>query len=132
MAAARERNVVARVCARPGAFVRVGEVLLRVGPTPHQDDWDARPFQKAFIIGSERTGTQDVTFFINQLVELAVRALSPGINDPGTAQLCIDRLEQALCHLAGRQMPSPVRHDEDGRVRVRARPVTFAQLVESA
>jgi uncharacterized membrane protein len=132
MDVARERNVVVRVRAGPGAFVRKGRVLLTVGPTPPHCDPDDKPFENVFIIGSDRTGTQDVTFFISQLVELAVRALSPGINDPGTARLCIDRLEQALCHLAGRRIPSAARHDEDGRVRVFACPLTFASVVESA
>ena len=132
MGVARERNVVVRVRARPGAFVRKGQVLLTIGPTPSHGDRDDKPFQELFIIGSDRTGAQDVTFFIEQLVELAVRALSPGINDPGTARLCIDRLEQALCHLGGRRIPSPARHDEDGRVRVFACPLTFSGMVESA
>lgn len=73
-----------------------------------------------------------MTFFVDQLVELAVRALSPGINDPGTARLCIDRLEQALCHLAGRHMPSAERYDQDGDVRVIASPLTFSEVVASA
>jgi len=132
MELARERNVVVRVRARPGAFVRKEQALLTVGPTPPHGNRDDKPFQKVFIIGSDRTGTQDVTFFMDQLVELAVRALSPGINDPGTARLCIDRLEQALCHLGGRRIPSPARHDDDGRVRVFACPLTFASIVESA
>lgn len=132
MGVARERNVVVRVRARPGAFVRKGQVLLTIGPTPSHGDRVDKPFQELFIIGSDRTGAQDVTFFIDQLVELAVRALSPGINDPGTARLCIDRLEQALCHLGGRRIPSPARHDEDGRVRVFACPLTFSGMVESA
>ena len=132
MNVARERKVVARVRARPGAFVRKGQALLTVGPTPPHVEPDDKPFLEVFIIGSDRTGTQDVTFFIDQLVELAVRALSPGINDPGTARLCIDRLEQALCHLGGRRMPSPARQDDDGRVRVFACPLTFASIVESA
>jgi uncharacterized membrane protein len=129
---ARERSVVVRVRARPGAFVRKGQVLLTIRPTPTRGDRDDKPFQAPFIIGSDRTGAQDLTFFIDQLVELAVRALSPGINDPGTARLCIDRLEQALCHLAARRIPSPARHDEDGCVRVFACPLTFSGVVESA
>jgi uncharacterized membrane protein len=129
---ARERNIVVRIRARPGAFVRTGQALLTVGPAPPHGEGDDKAFQQVFIIGSDRTGTQDVTFFVDQLVELAVRALSPGINDPGTARLCIDRLEQALCHLASRRMPSPARHDEDGRVRVFACPLTFAHIVGSA
>ena len=132
MELARQRNVVVRLRARPGAFVRKGQALLTMRPTPPQGDGDDKPFQQVFIIGSDRTGTQDVTFFMDQLVELAVRALSPGINDPGTARLCIDRLEHALCHLGGRRFPSPARHDDDGRVRVFACPLTFASIVESA
>ena len=131
MRIAREQNVVVRVCARPGAFVRRGSALLTLasGTDPEADD---KSFGDMFIIGIDRTGTQDVTFFVDQLVELAVRALSPGINDPGTARLCIDRLEQALCHLAGRHIPSAERYDEDGDVRVIACPLTFPDVVASA
>jgi uncharacterized membrane protein len=132
MGVARQRKVVVWMRARPGAFVREGQALLTIGPVPTHGDRDDTAFQEMCTIGSDRTGTQDVTFFIDQLVELAVRALSPGINDPGTARLCIDRLEQALCHLAGRRIPSPERRDSDGRVRVFACPLTFANIVDSA
>jgi hypothetical protein len=73
MDVARAQNVVVRVRSRPGAFVRKGGVLLTVGPTPPHGERNDKPFQRVFIIGSDRTGTQDVTFFIDQLVELAVR-----------------------------------------------------------
>jgi uncharacterized membrane protein len=133
MTIAQEHDVLVRVHARPGAFVHKGSVLLTVTTTPASGlpEDDAR-FRDAFIIGSNRTGTQELTFFVDQLVELAVRALSPGINDPGTARLCIDRLEQALCHLAARRIPSAERYDDTGRVRVFAYPLTFADIVESA
>lgn len=130
MRVACEHDLVVRVHARPGSFVRDGSVLLTVAPG--EGGPDDKSFHDGFIIGSDRTGTQDVMFFIDQLVELAVRALSPGINDPGTARLCIDRLEQALCHLGGRQMPSAERYDDDGRVRVVACPLTFPAVLESA
>ena len=132
MSIAREHDVVVRVRARPGAFVRSGGVLLTMAPAPEDAHRADKRFHDAFIIGSDRTGTQDVTFFIDQLVELAVRALSPGINDPATARLCIDRLEQALCHLSGREIPAAERYDDDGRLRVLACPVTFREVVESA
>jgi len=60
----------------------------------------------AFVIGNQRTAAQDVEFSFNQLVEIAVRALSPGINDPFTAIACVDRLGSGLCRLARRDMPS--------------------------
>lgn len=132
MSLAREHDLMVRVHARPGSFVRRGGVLLTVAPAPGQVHPNDKSFQDLFIIGSDRTGTQDVTFFIDQLVELAVRALSPGINDPGTARLCIDRLEHALCHLAGRHIPSTERYDDEGRLRVLACPLTFPDVVESA
>ena len=132
MRVAREHHVVVRVHAKPGVFVRRGSVLLTLASGTERPDADAKSFADVFIIGSERTGTQDVTFFVDQLVELAVRALSPGINDPGTARLCIDRLEQALCHLAGRHMPSAERYDQDGDVRVIASLLTFPEVVASA
>ena len=132
MSIAREHDLVVRVHARPGSFVRRGGELLTLAPAPGPAHPDDKSLHDVFIIGSDRTGTQDVTFFIEQLVELAVRALSPGINDPGTARLCIDRLEQALCHLGGRHMPSAERYDRDGRVRVVACPLTFPDVVESA
>ena len=132
MSLACEHDLIVRVHANPGSFVRVGGVVLTITAAPGQALPPDESFQDVFIIGSDRTGTQDVTFFIDQLVELAVRALSPGINDPGTARLCVDRLEQALCHLAGRRLPSPVRYDERGRVRVLARPMTYEEFVKSA
>jgi uncharacterized membrane protein len=51
------------------------------------------------VVGPKRTPTPDVEFSIGALVEIAVRALSPGINDPRTAMTCIDHLTAALAHL---------------------------------
>lgn len=129
---AKKNNLVLRVDSRPGTFVRSGTPLVSVAPpfTP-ADDVEAS-VRETFIIGAERTGTQDLGFFIDQLVELAVRALSPGINDPATARACIDRLEQALHHLAGHRMPSAFRHDDDGTLRVVARAVTFVGMLDLA
>lgn len=132
MEIACRRNVQVRVCARPGVFVRKGQPLMAVDGMPAGEAVEDARLRDLFIIGSERTGTQDVTFFVDQLVDLAVRALSPGTNDPGTARLCIDRLEDALCQLAGRRIPSPLRRDGSGRVRVVACPVTFAAVAERA
>lgn len=132
MTLAQEQDLVLRVQARPGTFVRKGRVLVAIDAAPLRSDWDEEPFREAFILGAHRTGTQDVEFFVDQLVELALRALSPSINDPGTAGMCVDRLEQALCQLAGRRIPSACRYGEDGRLRIVARPVTFADVADSA
>jgi uncharacterized membrane protein len=132
LAVAHKHDVVVRLHARPGSFVRSRAVLATITATPGRAHPDYAPFHDVFIIGSDRTGSQDVTFFFDQLVELAVRALSPAINDPGTARLCIDRIEQALCHLAGRQVPPAEQHDSDGHARVLGRSWTFPDIVEIA
>ncbi|MEO7157209.1 MAG: DUF2254 family protein [Vicinamibacterales bacterium] len=132
LTAVREANLVVRSDATPGHFVRPGSPLASVvsaaEPTDDLDD----ALRSLFLIGADRTWTQDLGFFINQLVELAVRALSPGINDPATARTCIDRLEQALCQVASRRLPSPYRHDEDGVLRVVAAPLTFVAMLDLA
>ncbi len=129
---ATAHNLVVRLDSRPGAFVRRGTPLVTVTAALTPSDDIAASVRACFITASERTGVQDVGFFVDQLVELAVRALSPGINDPATARTCIDRLEQALCHLAGRSMPSAYRHDADGTLRVVASEVTFAGILDLA
>ena len=131
MEVAVERDLVVRIEARPGAFVREGSTLLGVAGGPQPED-GADALREAFVIGSDRTGTQDVAFFIEQLVELAVRALSPGVNDPGTAQMCLDRLEQTLCRLATRAWPSPLRFDDRGTLRVIAEPVSFEEIAAAS
>jgi uncharacterized membrane protein len=75
---------------------------------------------------------QDVEFALRQLVEIAVRALSPGINDPFTAITCLDRLGAALSQLAGRDIPSACRYDEQDKLRVITDSVTFAGLTDTA
>ncbi|MEP7329798.1 MAG: DUF2254 family protein, partial [Betaproteobacteria bacterium] len=86
-----------------------------------------------FILGHQRTATQDIEFAIHQLVEIAVRALSPGINDPFTAITCVDRLGSAVRRLAQRKMPSSVQHfDEQGQLRVIAPAITFPAIVDAA
>jgi uncharacterized membrane protein len=133
LAVAREGNAVVRIDARPGDFVRTGRPLASiVSPAASTTPFDDDALRRAFIIGADRTGTQDVGFFFTQLVQLGVRALSPGINDPETARACIDRLEDALAQLSSRRMPSAHRYDDDGALRVVARPVTIAGMLDLA
>lgn len=64
--------------------------------------------RNATILGSERASALDLEYEIRQLVEVAVRALSPGINDPNTAMSVLDRLGAALCETAGQHFPTGV------------------------
>jgi uncharacterized membrane protein len=105
---------------------------MMVWPGERVNDKLTKQINDAFILGRERTEQQDVEFCIHQLVEVALRAISPGINDPFTAIRCIDELSAALCRLAKRDFPSPYRYDSDRHLRVIADPVTFAGLTDDA
>lgn len=82
-----------------------------------------------FIFGAKRTPTQDLRFQINQLVEVAIRALSPGVNDPFTAMNCMDWLQSALENLSARELPDAHRYDEDHNLRIVAEATTFDSRV---
>lgn len=107
---------------RPGDFLRRDAVLadLWAGQeiSPEAVKKIESQINESVIVGMRRTPRQDVECAVNELVEVAVRALSPGINDPFTAMSCIDRLASSLMRLAQREMPSPIRCDSEGQLRV--------------
>jgi uncharacterized membrane protein len=113
-----EHDMVLSIEQRPGRFFFKGGDLVRAWPGGQVDDDVADAIRGSFYFGSRRSLSQDIEYAIDQLVEVAVRALSPGVNDPFTAINCIDRLGAALCSLAERKMPSPYRFDDERRLRV--------------
>lgn len=132
MATAHDKDLVLRLQYQPGDFVHAGSTLLEAYPADRLDDEAVTALRSAFASGSRRTALQDLRFLIDELVEIAARALSPGVNDPFTANSCLDWLGAALADLAARDLPSRLRADEDDRVRVIAHPVTFAGFVDRA
>ncbi len=129
---AREHDLILDLQHRPGGFVVMETPLTTVKGIDDFDETLNEHITKSFIIGAQRTPEQDPRFEIHQLTEIAIRALSPGINDPFTAMTCIDRLGSALCYLANRTFPSPYRYDNEGRLRIIAKPLTFADFTSSA
>ncbi len=113
--AARLEGVVALV-PQPGEFVPGGAPLFRVWTSSAELD-EAR-LRETVALGAQRTVHQDAAFGFRQLVDVAERALSPGINDPSTAVLVLDRLHDLLRTLALRQFPSPLRVDGHGKLRL--------------
>jgi uncharacterized membrane protein len=131
MALASQEDLLLRLERRPGHYVDAGGALVSVWPGHRVTEALVGTMNAAFVLGNQRTAAQDVEFSFQQLVEIAVRALSPGINDPFTAIACVDRLGSALCRLARRDMPSPLRFDEHGRLRLVAPGSTFAGIVDT-
>lgn len=119
---AREFDIVVRIDAPPGRFVDARTPLLTAVPAAKVSERCASRLVSAVVVGLDRTPVQDLEYAIRRLVEVGQRAMSPGMNDPTTALYCIDRLVEAFEVLAGREPPSPLRLDEDGRLRVVAEP----------
>jgi len=129
---ARKGSAVIRLERRPGDFVARGDTLARVFSPAGADGELIGDVCGAFVIGPRRLPAQDVEFSVNQLVGVAVRALSPGINDPFTATACVDRLGAVLARVAARPDPLRVRRDREGVVRLVEDPVEFERLADAA
>lgn len=132
LALAMEEDLVVRLERKPGSYVVAGCPLALIWPERRATDRLTDQVRSLFVLGNQRTSDQDIEFGVNQLVEIAVRALSPGINDPFTAMTCVDRLGSFLCRLAARDMPSRYRYDHQDRLRVIAPATTFTEVTDAA
>jgi uncharacterized membrane protein len=128
---AAEKGAVVRLLHRPGHFVVRGHPMATVWP-PDAGPAIADALRKAHIAGPYRTLAQDLAFAVDQLVEIAIRALSPAVNDTFTALTCIDWLGESLCKITTRWRPVRVHRDSHGYVRVITAHVSYARLVERA
>ncbi len=125
------KNGVFHVPVRPGDYVMacIPLVVFDSGPL---GEAECDEIHSSIYLGSDRSPEQDIEFGFLQLVEIAVRALSPGINDPFTAVSCVDRISAAFCLFVEKDIPPAHYRDEHGKIRVIARTVTYEQVVEAA
>lgn len=130
--AARSAGVIVALRFRAGDYVVEGGRDIGVYPAEQFNPELRDAIARAFTIGPNRTPVQDLEFSIRHLVEVAVRALSPGINDPYTAVAVIDRLSASLARLMSRALPRGVLADETGETRVIWERPTYASLVGAA
>lgn len=115
---ASEHGFILRLSFDAGAFMCRDGWLAHIHPGRVLTPAIGREIHKAILIGTMRTPTQDVEFSIRHLVDVALRALSPGINDANTALVVIDHLRGALSSLMGRSLPTAVHRDDAGTIRV--------------
>ena len=132
LGAAAEHDLTLRLECRPGNFVQRNSPVIYVWPGKRLTEEIAVTLQGTLICGSTRTPVQDVLFLVDELVEIAARALSPGVNDPFTAKNCLNWLGAALSELSGRSPPDSIRYDDKGCLRVVAQPTTFGDFVDAA
>jgi uncharacterized membrane protein len=102
---AAEHNARIRLLLRPGDYVFPGNPVAEISRAVEGADV---AIQNATALGSQRVSASDLRYAVRQLVEVAVRALSPGINDPHTAISVLDRLGAALCKLQPRHLRTGV------------------------
>ncbi|MEY9931640.1 putative membrane protein [Catenulispora sp. GP43] len=125
---ATDADAVIHLLYRPGHFIVAGRLLATVTPpeaAPHVKE----SLRRAHLSGPYRSLTQDISFGIDQLVEIAVRALSPAVNDPFTALTCIDWLGDSLRQVALHWNPQVVHRDRAGHVRLIRTQASYDRLV---
>jgi uncharacterized membrane protein len=116
---------------RPGHFLVQGHPFALVWP-PDAAARISDALGRAHIAGPNRTLTQDVSFGVDQLVEIAIRALSSAVNDTFTALTCVDWLGDSLCKITARWHPARVHRDREGFIRVITAEPSHERLVQRA
>ncbi len=128
---ARARNLVVRMECGIGDFIVERAPLVSLQPASPLDAAAADELGELYAIGDSRTIEQDPAFGIRQIVDIALKALSPGINDTTTAVTCVEYLGAILAAAARQRIESPTRTDGNA-LRVVARSPTFASLTALA
>jgi len=116
---------------RPGQFIQAGEVLAKVYP-PSAVTALQRPVINAVSVGAHRVLTQDPEFGLYQIVEIAIRALSPAVNDTFTGVACVDFIGDALRILLISPIDQGHCYDKSGQLRLSEPPLKFERLVKVA
>jgi uncharacterized membrane protein len=127
-----DQNLMLELYHRPGSFLVEGTELGILYSKVDLDEDSLNDLLDQFVIGKTKTAQQDLEFSIHQMVEIAARALSPGINDPFTAISCIDNLTASMCYLARAKFPSKYRFDKDGKLRIMADVLEFEGVLDAA
>jgi uncharacterized membrane protein len=128
---ATEVDAVIHVLFRPGHFIVQGQEYATVWPAEAAVSV-TRELAGAHVTGPYRTLAQDVSFGMDQLVEICIRALSAAVNDTFTALTCVDWIGDSLCKVTGRWQPTRVYRDSRGAVRVITTETTWERLVQRA
>ncbi|MDX1303236.1 DUF2254 domain-containing protein [Photobacterium sp.] len=131
MSLARDNRTILRMEHGIGAFVVQNTALVSLALTYPPDQQTIDVVNAAYSIGRHRTVEQDPAFGIRQIVDMAIKALSPGVNDTSTAVMCVDYLTSILARLAGRQFP-PVHCYQGETLRVIAIVPSFEGLLAEA
>lgn len=129
---ATELDLLIELNCGPGDFLVKGTLIGSVNSKKIIEEEYLTKFQSYFTTGDTRTHQQDAEHALHQLVEIASRALSPGINDPYTAMTCIDNLTTLITKLSAIQFPARYRFDEEDQLRIITEEIRFEGMVDVA
>ncbi len=132
VALAKFSHVKVHVVRRVGQFVPAGTPLLMVYKGSRLTSETTAEFRNAVDLGPSRTLQQDIEFGILQIVDIALRAISPAVNDPSTAITCVDQLSRILIRFASRESAPHIFYDPPGVLRVSINWTDFDHLLDSA
>ena len=132
IAVAKSCHVKARAVRRVGQFVPAGAPLLTIYKGERLSPEAADELRAGFDIGPSRTLQQDIEFGVLQIVDIALKAISPAVNDPTTAINCIDQLSRILIRVAAHEPPEPHYYDPPGVLRLTLPWIGFEGLLDSA
>ncbi|HTR39703.1 MAG TPA: DUF2254 domain-containing protein [Bryobacteraceae bacterium] len=132
VALAKAHHVKIDVLRRVGHFVPAGVPLMILSKGDRMPPDGADELRGAFDFGPARTLQQDVEFGVLQIVDIALKAISPAVNDPTTAIGSVDQLCRILIRFAARETPDPMLYDPPGLFRVHVSWIGFEQLLDSA
>jgi uncharacterized membrane protein len=125
-------DAIVRMERKAGQFVDIGEALASVAMTKPLDEDMIAELNDAYGVDAFRTLDQDPSFGVRQLVDMALKALSPGINDSTTAVVCLNHIGVILAFCARRNLQARDRYDEHGKLRVLSIGIDFARLTRLA
>lgn len=125
-----ESESLLELSSRPGDYLVLGEELGSLYTNQGEIKDITKKIHAQFIIGRSRNSQQDIEFSIHQMVEIASRALSPGINDPYTAITCIDNLTSTMSYLTQIRFPEKYRCDNEGILRVIAETFDYEGILD--
>ena len=132
VALAKSYRVKARVMRRVGHFVPAGTTLMMVYKGNRLSPDQSEELLDTVDLGPSRTLEQDVEFGVLQIVDIALKAISPAVNDPTTGVSCVDQLSRILIRFAARETPAPLLYDPPGIIRASIEWIDFDGLLTSA
>jgi uncharacterized membrane protein len=132
VALAKSYHVKVHLVRRIGHFIPAGTALFMVHRGNRLSEDQREELLDTVDLGPSRTLQQDVEFGVLQIVDIALKAISPAVNDPSTGVSCVDQLSRILIRFASREMPAPLLYDPPGVVRASIPWIDFDGLLTSA